>query len=266
MDLAPRSGVERWPDIRGQLELIEQNIEEEKPDLVVLLGDVADPDSGARTLRALVHVAGFAKRVSARCLLDVLPGNHDVIDSRDFSMCRSTVSILSVVDPAIRVREIVEVEYIGDDLALLFLPYLSGAHAPTSASDPGPGRMTATEWLGQETSAALARIPSDKRIIAFCHLDIAGAVVGGEERMLRGGKLLLPSSVEADPRVELIVGGHIHRAQRVREKIVIAGSLERIDFNEATDEKGYVVIDTGEKIVKTRRSRRVEPAVAEGPK
>ena len=58
--------------------------------------------------------------------------------------------------------------------------------------------------------------------------------------------LLLRSNV-ANPAFAYVALGHMHRAQVLGENppAVYAGSLERIDFSEERDEKGFYVVDIG---------------------
>lgn len=43
---------------------------------------------------------------------------------------------------------------------------------------------------------------------------------------------------------DMVLFSHIHRRQKIREKILHIGSPERVDFSEAKDDKGFVVYDT----------------------
>jgi len=46
---------------------------------------------------------------------------------------------------------------------------------------------------------------------------------------------------------DMVLFSHIHRRQKIREKILHIGSPERVDFSEAKDDKGFVVYDTVKK-------------------
>lgn len=239
LDLAPR-GVDRFDDLRGQVQRVYAKLAEQEPDMFVHLGDVTDPDSGHRTVRAITVMREFYRGVP--CLKRQLAGNHDVIDDANYLNYRSSVGPLR--DEDVHVIEEPELEIVkgkSGKVGLLFLPYLSGAHVV-----PGPdgSRMSAREWLEVSTRKALEQAELDSvPVYAFVHLDVDGAVTGSEERMLRGGRLQVPEILETDPRVKLIVGGHIHKAQRVREKIRIVGSFERLDFGERDDEKGLLLVE-----------------------
>lgn len=241
LDLHGR-GVDRFGDLEAQVERVKHKVAEHEPDLFVHLGDVTDPDSGARTIRALALMRAFCDWVP--CEKRILAGNHDVIDDASYLQYRSAVSPLR--GEHVHVHEVPAIEFVrgkdGHRVGLLYVPYVSGAHAP--AREDGQ-RRSAKEFIDHACAEALlwAQIEKVASVYAFVHLDVDGALVGSEERMLRGGRLTLPEVLETDPRVKLIVGGHIHKPQRVREKILLAGSFERLDFSDRDDEKGLVVLE-----------------------
>ena len=58
---------------------------------------------------------------------------------------------------------------------------------------------------------------------------------------------LLPGIV-ANPAFDYVALGHIHRHQVLSEKppVVYAGSLERLDFGEEADDKGFYLVEIGD--------------------
>jgi exonuclease SbcD len=81
------------------------------------------------------------------------------------------------------------------------------------------------------------------------HLTIAGAVWGSERNIMLGRDVqVLPSAV-ADERWDYVALGHIHKHQNLtagREglpPVVYSGSLERIDFGEEDDPKGFCWVE-----------------------
>jgi exonuclease SbcD len=81
------------------------------------------------------------------------------------------------------------------------------------------------------------------------HFTVSGAVVGSERGIMLGRDVqVLPSSI-ADPRWDYVALGHIHKYQNLTEKraglppVVYSGSMERIDFGEEGDPKGFCWVD-----------------------
>jgi exonuclease SbcD len=64
-----------------------------------------------------------------------------------------------------------------------------------------------------------------------------------------GQDVLLDPSLLKDPRYDYVALGHIHKHQVLHETppVIYSGSIERIDFGEANETKGFVVAEIGEK-------------------
>jgi len=81
------------------------------------------------------------------------------------------------------------------------------------------------------------------------HLSLEGAKVGGERSIMLGLDPFF-STVELglhDSPLDYVALGHIHRHQVVagRPPVVYAGSLERVDFGEEDEPKGFMVVEIG---------------------
>ena len=65
--------------------------------------------------------------------------------------------------------------------------------------------------------------------------------------MLLGKDFVLPKSMVAEPRLDYVALGHIHKAQNLNEgnhpPVIYSGSIERVDFGEVKDDKFFVVAD-----------------------
>ena len=107
--------------------------------------------------------------------------------------------------------------------------------------------------IKQKLEAALTRIisvhasqldPALPAILA-AHVWVTGAKAGSEKMITIGqDHALLPGNV-ANPAFDYIALGHIHKHQVVSSNppVVYAGSLERLDFSEEADEKGFYVVE-----------------------
>ena len=81
--------------------------------------------------------------------------------------------------------------------------------------------------------------------ILAAHVWVTGAKVGSERAMTIGQEpALLPSNV-AHPAFDYIALGHIHKHQVLSDSpaVVYAGSLERLDFSEEEDDKGFYLVE-----------------------
>ncbi len=81
------------------------------------------------------------------------------------------------------------------------------------------------------------------------HFTVGGAVVGSERQIMLGRDISVSLSSLADPRWDYVALGHIHKHQNLTARkqyappVVYSGSLERIDFGEEGDPKGFCWVD-----------------------
>lgn len=81
------------------------------------------------------------------------------------------------------------------------------------------------------------------------HFSVTGATVGSERTVMLGHDLMVSPGTLGDPRWDYVALGHIHKHQNLTPKgaygppIVYSGSLERIDFGEAYDPKGFCWVE-----------------------
>lgn len=84
-------------------------------------------------------------------------------------------------------------------------------------------------------------------LILTAHASVEGATFGAERMVMLGSDLVLPTSLVKDPRLDYVAMGHIHKPQNVNEgnhpPVIYPGSIERIDFGEAKDDKFYIIAE-----------------------
>ncbi len=96
-----------------------------------------------------------------------------------------------------------------------------------------------------DTLAAGENLPR----LLTCHFSVTGAVLSSERTVMLGRDLMVSPGTLGDPRWDYVALGHIHKHQNLTPKgaygppIVYSGSLERIDFGEASDVKGFCWIE-----------------------
>jgi len=95
----------------------------------------------------------------------------------------------------------------------------------------------------------------DPALPAFlaCHASVSTAKPGSERSMVVGRDPILLLGSVAQPVFDYVALGHVHKRQVLCESppVVYAGSLERLDFGDEDQDKGFYVVDldlgTGEK-------------------
>jgi exonuclease SbcD len=83
--------------------------------------------------------------------------------------------------------------------------------------------------------------------VLAAHLSVSGATYGSERSVMIGRDAVVLKSALADPTWDYVALGHIHQHQSLNDEghppIVYAGSLERIDFGEEGQPKGFCWVE-----------------------
>lgn len=87
-------------------------------------------------------------------------------------------------------------------------------------------------------------------LILTAHASVQGASYGSERMVMLGHELVLPGSLVSHKKLDYVALGHIHKHQYLNDKnshppVVYPGSIERIDFGEAKERKGFVLAQVG---------------------
>lgn len=105
-----------------------------------------------------------------------------------------------------------------------------------------------------ENLQALAQQARDRRdvpAILAGHFSVNEASHGSEQNIMIGRDAAVPRSVLADPTWRYVALGHIHKHQNLNASndppVVYSGSLERIDFGEEHEPKGFVVAEVSDR-------------------
>ena len=230
-------------------ELIDYSLSE-RVDVVVLAGDVYKGRDPSQT-----HQREFAKRLSRLSSEGiptfVLVGNHDLPNSTTRA---NSVEIFPTLD--------VPNVFIGDRLDTYRIPTNEGVLQIVAVPWPRRGGILSREesrdlTIDQVRQEIESRITSgiahqaelldpDLPSILTAHATVNGATVGTERSMMLGNDHVLMVSSLQQPRIDYVALGHIHKHQILRSEspmVVYSGSLERVDFSEELDEKGFCIIE-----------------------
>lgn len=100
--------------------------------------------------------------------------------------------------------------------------------------------------LGDREGLAAALKPAVPHIMV-AHVTVQSAAYGSERSVMLGHDLVLPLSVLKNPHWDYVALGHIHRHQALEPTwappVVYSGSVERIDFGEEREAKGFVIAE-----------------------
>ena len=247
----PATGLHtRLLDFLARLdEAITHALEIDPVDLVIIAGDIYKTRTPNPT-----HQREFAKRmlrlIQARLPIVILTGNHDLPGGSGRAHSVEIFGTLAIEGVTIADRLAVHlIPTRNGPVQIVAIPWLSAQMLLTKDDSQGLP-MIALEsemirrvehWLDAQLPTLDPGIPT---VLTF-HGSISGATYGGERSLMLGRDLVLPRSVIARPPVDYVALGHIHKHQVVGEAppAVYPGSLERIDFGEEHEAKGFVIVD-----------------------
>jgi exonuclease SbcD len=254
--LNPETGLnQRLHDFLNSLDQAIDSAIERQVDLVVFAGDIYKTRDPTPT-----HQREFAKRIqrlTSRGIQAVLvAGNHDV----PMSAGRATsVDIFRALDvPGVTVARTIGTHIIetqsGQQVQVVAFPW---AVRSMVLAQPEYKNFTIAE-LNQAMidltrdrlkAEAQALDPSVKSIIVG-HAHLFGARIGAERLLTMGGDPMYDLQTFDLPGVDYVALGHIHKHQVLHyasPQVVYAGSIDRVDFGEQDEPKGWVYVEIGQK-------------------
>jgi exonuclease SbcD len=268
----PESGLPlRVLDFLRSLDTIVDTAVAEKVDLVIFAGDAYKDRTPAPTFQR-----EWGKRIMRLSQAEIptilLIGNHDLSPSIGRAHAVQEFDTLRVP----HVHVIATPAFLGPDqlgvpVQIIGLPWISRsglmAAAEASGADPGEVFAEIETRLTQVLEDLVARADPNLPLILTAHASVQGASYGSERAVMLGADLVLPGSLVKDPRFDYVALGHIHKPQDLNEgghpPVVYPGSIERVDFGEARDDKYFVVADVtrGKTTVEWRKLGNVRPFI-----
>ncbi len=218
-------------------------VKDEKPDAVLVCGDVYDravpPADAVRLLDDVLSRLVLDLRVP----VIMIAGNHDSPDRLAFGSRVLAGQRLHVFGSVAHNVQCVTLYDKWGPVRIYALPYAEPAVARAI--------LEAEEVLTHEAAlnACLERIrsehPSEARSVALAHAFVSGGEASESERPLSvgGADRVSPDSFEG---IHYVALGHLHRPQTVgSERLCYSGSLLKYSFSEAAHSKCVALVEIG---------------------
>ena len=228
-------------------------ISEERPDIIVIAGDIYDkPVPSAEAVRLFDDF--LTKAAEQTKHIFVISGNHDSAERIAFGshiMEKSGIHMSPVYDGNI-VPTILSDEY--GAFGVYMLPFIK----PVSVRRFFPDTEIETYTDAVNTAVDAMNADFSRRNILITHQFVTGAQKSDSEEISVGGTDNVDSS--AFDGFDYVALGHIHSPQNVgSEKIRYCGTPLKYSFSEAAQEKSVTVVDFGKKGDITVRTVPLEP-------
>jgi exonuclease SbcD len=222
----------------------------EPVDLVLFGGD-AFPDATPAPYIQQAFATEFSRLVKAQIPTILLVGNHDQHSQGRGGASLSIYRTLGV--PGFIVGDKIETHCISTGkgkVQVITLPWLTHSALLTRPETEGLSLADVNQLLLKKLQPILEgeirRLDPEIPTVLLGHLMADRAQLGAERFLAVGKGFTIPMSFLTRPEFDYVALGHVHRHQNLNPKgeppVVYPGSIERVDFSEEKEEKGYVLI------------------------
>ena len=235
------SGYSLLEDQEDILRQILRIIADEKPDCVLIAGDVYD--KAVPPVEAVTMLDDFLNAIAEQNVrICLIAGNHDAPERLAFGsrlMNRSGVHVSPVYQG--KAEEVVLTDAFGE-VHIYLLPYLRPGEVRRFFPD------TEIPDTAHAVAAAIAAMPVDpgQRNVIVSHQFVAGGTVCESEHHSVGGTDAVPAEVYAP--FDYAALGHLHGPQHIgRESVRYSGTPLKYSLSEEKHHKSVTVVELGEK-------------------
>jgi len=268
----PQTGLPlRVLDFLKSLDTIVDAAIVENVDMVIFAGDAYKDRSPAPTFqrewgRRIIRLS----RAGIPTFLVV--GNHDMSPATGRANAIQEFDTLQI--PHVHVLQkpgFLSADELGLPVQMIAIPYISRSGLMAALEVSGVDRTEVYSEIEKRLTDLmmewLENADPDLPVILAAHASVQGATYGSERTVMLGADFVLPASLVKDRRLDYVALGHIHKPQDLNEghhpPVIYPGSIERVDFGEAKDDKFYVIVDVakGQTQVEWRKLDGVRPFI-----
>ena len=223
----------------------------EPVDLVLFGGD-AFPDATPPPFVQEKFASQFRRLVDAQIPTVLLVGNHDQHSQGQGGASLCIYRTLGV--PGFMVGDRLTTHYIqtrNGAVQVITLPWLTRstllARPETEGLSLAEVNQLLIERLRVVMEGEIRRLDPNVPTVLLGHLMIDNACYGAERFLAVGKGFTIPLSLLIRPCFDYVALGHVHRHQNLNASndppVIYPGSIERVDFSEEKEDKGYVMIE-----------------------
>ncbi|MDG2616711.1 exonuclease subunit SbcD [Thermoleptolyngbya sichuanensis XZ-Cy5] len=245
----PETGANtRLEDFGRSLERCIDRAIAESVDLVLFGGD-AFPDATPPPKVQEVFAQQFRRLVDADIPTVLLVGNHDQHTQGQGGASLCIYRTLGV--PGFVVGDRLETHRIATrsgEVQVITLPWLTRSTLLSRPDTEGRSLAEVDNLLLERLRVALEgeirRLDPDLPTVLLAHLMTDTARFGAERFLAASKGFTVPMALLTRPCFDYVALGHVHRHQILCDQppVVYPGSIERVDFSEEAEDKGYVLV------------------------
>uniref|UniRef100_B8HPI4 Nuclease SbcCD subunit D n=1 Tax=Cyanothece sp. (strain PCC 7425 / ATCC 29141) TaxID=395961 RepID=B8HPI4_CYAP4 len=222
---------------------------EEPVDLVLFGGD-AFPDATPPPMVQEAFARQFRRLADASIPTVLLVGNHDQHSQGlgGASLCiYRTLGIPGFVVGDRLATHLIQTQH--GPIQILTLPWLTRSTLLTRPETEGLSLAQVNQLLIERLAIALEgeirRLDPQLPTVLLAHLMADSARYGAERFLAVSKGFTIPLSLLTRPCFDYVALGHVHKHQVLSTDppVVYPGSIERVDFGEEGEEKGYVLVE-----------------------
>jgi exonuclease SbcD len=219
---------------------------------LVLFGGDAFPDATPPPYVQEAFASQFRRLVDADIPTVLLVGNHDQHSQGQGGASLCIYRTLGV--PGFIVGDAIATHRIqtqSGSVQVITLPWLTRSTLLTRPETEGLALAEVNELLTQRLDpvleAEIRRLDPDLPTVLLAHLMADRANLGAERFLAVGKGFTIPLSMLTRPCFDYVALGHVHRHQNLNKSndppVIYPGSIERVDFSEEKEDKGYVLVE-----------------------
>ncbi len=215
---------------------------------LVLFGGDAFPDATPPPYIQQAFAKEFCRLVAADIPTVLLVGNHDqhAQGAGGASLCiYRTLGVPGFVVGDTLTTHLVETR--SGPIQIVTLPWLTRSTLLTRPETQGLSMGEVAELLLEKLRIVLEgeirKLDKAVPTVLLAHVMTDTARYGAEKFLAVGKGFTVPMAILARDCFDYIALGHVHKYQEVSQSplAVYPGSIERVDFNEEKEQKGYVI-------------------------
>jgi exonuclease SbcD len=221
----------------------------EPVDLVLFGGD-AFPDATPPPIVQQAFASQFRRLADAEIPTVLLVGNHDQHSQGQGGASLCIYQTLGVPGFVVGDRlETYTIQTQNGAIQIITLPWLTRSTLLTRPETEGLSLAELNELLIDRLRVALEgeirRLNPELPTVLLAHLMVDTARFGAERFLAVGKGFTLPMALLTRSCFDYVALGHVHRHQVLCEQppVVYPGSIERVDFSEEQEDKGYVLVE-----------------------